>query len=37
MRHFAKTNSWRIIASVDTFIITLVIIGKLDWPHQLLV
>lgn len=30
-RHIAKTITWRIIASLDTFIISWLITGKLDW------
>ena len=30
-RHLAKTITWRIIASLDTFIIAWVITGKFDW------
>ena len=30
-RHIAKTLTWRLIATIDTFIIALVITGKIDW------
>ena len=30
-RHLAKTITWRIIASADTFLIAWVITGKFDW------
>ena len=34
-RHIAKTISWRIIASTDTFIIAWLITGKLDWASTI--
>tara|TARA_Y100001970_G_scaffold171227_1_gene209307 strand:- start:8 stop:211 length:204 start_codon:yes stop_codon:yes gene_type:complete len=30
-RSFAKAFSWRVIASTDTFLISLLITGKLTW------
>ena len=30
-RHFAKTITWRVIATTDTFLITWVMTGKMDW------
>ncbi len=30
-RHLAKTITWRIIASLDTFLIAWLITGKFDW------
>ena len=30
-RHLAKTITWRIIASLDTFLIAWIITGKFDW------
>ena len=30
-RHLAKTITWRIIASTDTFLIAWIITGKFDW------
>ncbi len=30
-RHLYKTISWRVIATTDTFIISLFITGKVDW------
>ena len=30
-RHLAKTITWRIIASADTFLIAWLITGKFDW------
>ena len=34
-RHIAKTVSWRIIASLDTFFIAWLITGKLDWASTI--
>ena len=34
-RHIAKTLTWRIIASLDTFIIAWLITGKLDWASAI--
>ena len=34
-RHIAKTVSWRIIASLDTFVIAWLITGKLDWASTI--
>ena len=31
LRHLYKTISWRVIATTDTFIISLLITGKVDW------
>tara|TARA_Y100001970_G_scaffold248412_1_gene317961 strand:- start:117 stop:332 length:216 start_codon:yes stop_codon:yes gene_type:complete len=30
-RHLAKTITWRIIASLDTFLIAWIITGKFEW------
>ena len=30
-RHFAKTLSWRIIATTDTFLIAWIVTGQIDW------
>ena len=30
-RHLAKTITWRIIASLDTFLIAWLITGRFDW------
>ena len=30
-RHLAKTITWRIVASADTFLIAWFITGELDW------
>ena len=30
-RHLAKTITWRVIASLDTFLIAWVITGNFDW------
>lgn len=30
-RHLAKTLTWRILATTDTFLIAWLITGKLDW------
>ena len=30
-KHLAKTITWRIIASLDTFLIAWLITGKFDW------
>ena len=30
-RYLAKTFTWRIIATTDTFLIALIITGKIDW------
>ena len=30
-RHLAKTVTWRVIASLDTFLIAWLITGKFDW------
>ena len=30
-RHFAKTITWRVIATSDTFLIAWLITGKIDW------
>ena len=34
-RHIAKTISWRIIASADTFLIAWIITGKMDWASTI--
>jgi uncharacterized membrane protein len=34
-RHIAKTLTWRIIASLDTFIIAWLITGKMDWASAI--
>ena len=30
-RHLAKTLTWRIVATTDTFLIAWIITGKIDW------
>ena len=30
-RHLAKALSWRSLATLDTFLITWIITGKIDW------
>ena len=30
-RHLAKTLTWRVIATTDTFLIAWIITGKIDW------
>ena len=30
-RHIAKTITWRIVATTDTFLISLVVTGRFDW------
>ena len=30
-RHLAKTLTWRILATTDTFLIAWIITGKIDW------
>ena len=30
-RHLAKTLTWRILATTDTFLIAWIITGKVDW------
>ena len=34
-RHLAKTITWRIIASADTFFIAWIITGKFDWASTI--
>ena len=34
-RHLAKTITWRIIASLDTFFIAWFITGKFDWASTI--
>jgi uncharacterized membrane protein len=30
-RHLAKTITWRLVATTDTFLIAWIITGKVDW------
>ena len=30
-RHIAKTVTWRLLATLDTFLIALVITGRIEW------
>tara|TARA_Y100001935_G_C17065252_1_gene388772 strand:+ start:191 stop:406 length:216 start_codon:yes stop_codon:yes gene_type:complete len=34
-RHLAKTITWRVIASADTFLIAWIITGKFDWASTI--
>ena len=34
-RHIAKSLTWRIITSLDTFIIAWLITGKMDWASAI--
>ena len=34
-RHLAKTLTWRIVATTDTFLIAWLIIGKIDWASAI--
>ena len=34
-RHLAKTLTWRIVATTDTFLIAWLITGKIDWASAI--
>lgn len=35
LRHLAKTLTWRIVATTDTFLLAWLITGKLDWAGMI--